>query len=129
MKKESPIFNDYGMTQWNWLVRHRENFKLGKDTQIGSFTVIDAMVGVEIQDNALIGFGVVILSYSSIGKKSGKVILKKNCRIGSNSTIMPGVTIGENSVVGANSFVSQSIPDNEVWFGIPARLHKKINKI
>jgi len=51
--------------------------------------------------------------------KEGKVILKKNCRIGSHSVIMPGVTVGENSIIGAFSFVNRDIPDNTVAVGVP----------
>jgi acetyltransferase-like isoleucine patch superfamily enzyme len=54
------------------------------------------------------------------------VVLKKNCKIGSHSLIMPGVTVGENSIVGAFSFVNEDIPDNVIAFGIPARVIKKI---
>ena len=59
-------------------------------------------------------------------QKKGKVILKKNCKIGTHSTIMPSVTIGENSIVAAYSFVTKNIPDNEIWGGIPAQLIKEI---
>jgi len=59
--------------------------------------------------------------------KKGEVILKKNCGIGSHSVIMPGVTIGENSIVGAFSFVNKDVPDNMLAFGIPAKIIKKIS--
>lgn len=126
MTYEEPRYSDYGLTQWHWLVRYRENFKLGKNTQIAPFTVIDAFHGVEIEDNVKIGFSCVIISNSTIDNKVGWVRLKKNCKIGANSTIMPGVTIGENSIIGANSFVNKDIPSNEIWLGTPARFHKKI---
>ncbi len=116
-----PEFDEIGMTQWYWRVSHRENFKLGKNTEIGSFTMIDAREGVEIQDDVKVGFACVILSYSSIDKKSGKVTLKRGCKIGANSVILPGVEIGEGAVVGANSFVNRNIPANEVWIGSPAK--------
>jgi len=125
---EKPKFNKRGLTQWYWRVLHPENFKLGENTQIGSFTVIDALKGVEIEDGVKIGFSCVIISYSSIDKKEGKVVLKKNCKIGSNAVIMPGITVGENAVVGANSFVNQDIPENEVWVGTPVRFLKKVAK-
>ena len=51
--------------------------------------------------------------------------LKKNCKIGSHSVIMPGVTIGENSIVGAFSFVNRDIPDHVVAAGVPAKVIKK----
>lgn len=124
--KEGPKYNKYGLTQWYWRVLHKENFKLGENVQIGSFTVIDALEGVEIQDEAKIGFGCTILSFSSIDQMGAKTILKRNCSIGSHAVIMPGITVGENSIVGANSFVNKNIPDNEVWVGSPAKFLRKI---
>ena len=57
--------------------------------------------------------------------KKGKITLKKNCKIGTHSTIMPGISIGENSVVAAYSFVTKNIPKNEIWVGIPAKYFRK----
>lgn len=54
--------------------------------------------------------------------KKGKVIIKRNAKIGSHSVIMPGVTIGMNAVVGAFSFVTEDILDNVVACGIPAKV-------
>ena len=56
-------------------------------------------------------------------------ILKRNCKIGSHSVVMPGVTVGENSVVGACSFVNQDVLDNQVVAGIPIRLIKTMDKL
>ena len=53
--------------------------------------------------------------------KYGKIIIKDNCFIGYGTTILPGVCIGPNSIVGAGSLVTKSIPSNEVWGGNPAR--------
>jgi acetyltransferase-like isoleucine patch superfamily enzyme len=114
-----------GMTQWSWRVIGLDNFVLGNNVEIGSFTVIDAKEGVVIEDDVKIGWGCSILSYSSIDDKSGKVILKNGCKVGANSVIMPGVTIGKNVVVGANSFVNKNIPSNQVWVGSPAKKIKK----
>jgi acetyltransferase-like isoleucine patch superfamily enzyme len=57
---------------------------------------------------------------------SKQVVLKKGCWIGANAIILPGVTIGENSVVGAGSVVTKSIPDRVVAVGSPARIIKVI---
>ncbi len=116
-----PVYNDYGITQWGWRVNHRENFKVSSNAWIGSFSCIQAKYGVEVQDDVIIGQSCVITSYSMISGKSGKVTLKKGCKIGAQTTIAPGVTIGENSIVGANSYVDKDIPDGEVWFGTPAQ--------
>jgi len=52
----------------------------------------------------------------------------KGARIAARVTVMPGVTIGENAVVGANSLVTKDIPEGELWFGQPARFIKKVSK-
>ena len=82
-----------------------------------------------IEDQVQIGSHCAIYSVSTIDNKTGHVLLKKNCRIGSHSTIMPGVIIGENAVVGAHSFVNKNVPDNEIVVGVPARkIAKSRNK-
>ena len=121
-----PVYNEHGMTQWHWIVRHKENFSLGKNVEIGNFTVIGCEHGVVIEDNVKIGYHCSIMSDSTVDNRKGKVILKKNCKIGAHTVIFPDVTIGKNSLIGANSLVNRSIPDNEVWFGSPARFYKKI---
>lgn len=122
----NPIYTSYGLTQWLWLVRHRENFKLGKNTQIASGVIIGCEHGVEIQDNVKIGYHAVIMSHSSIDDQQGKIILKKNCKIGAHSVIAGGVTIGENSILGACSYAKINVPNNEVWGGVPAKFIKNI---
>ena len=61
---------------------------------------------------------------STIDNKKGKVIIKENVRIGTHSTVMPGVTIGKNAIVGAYSFVNKNIPDNAVAIGVPVKIRK-----
>jgi len=92
---------------------------------IGAFTYINARYGVEIEDNVQIGSHCSIYSHSTIDNKKGKVVIKKNAKIGAHSVIMPGVTIGENSIVGACSFVNHDIPPNVVAIGVPAKVIKK----
>lgn len=119
-RKERPRFNKYGLTQWYWIARHHENLKLGKNVQIGAFTLLDCMKEMEIQDNVKIGWSCTIISYSSIDKKSGKITLKKGCKVGANSVIFPGVTIGEEAIVGANSLIRRDVPAGQTWVGSPA---------
>ena len=123
---ETPIIEHGKLTKWNWMVQHPENLKLGKKVDIGAFVYINSKYGVEIQDNVQIGGGVKIYSLDTIGNKKGRVILKKNCKIGSNSVIMPGVTIGENSIVGALSFLNTNVPDNVIVAGSPVKLIKRL---
>lgn len=122
---KSPVFDKSGMTKWNWMCQYSENLKLGKYTDIGSFTYINANFGVEIEDYVEIGSSCSIYSNNTIDGVTGKVTIKKNAKIGTHCTIMPGVTIGENSIIGAYSFVKSDIPANCVAYGIPAKVVKK----
>ena len=119
---QPPHIEDGKPTKYNWVVQHKEGLKLGWKTDIGAFTYINAKFGVTIEDEVQIGSHCSIYSISTIDNKQAPVVLKKNCRIGSHSTIMPGVTIGENAVVGAHSFVNRDIPAGSVAYGVPARV-------
>lgn len=55
-----------------------------------------------------------------------EVIISNNVFIGAHSTILKGVYIGENSIIGAGSVVTKSIPDNEIWAGNPVKFIRKI---
>ncbi len=125
---EYPQIEDGKPTKYNWVVQHKDKFKLGYKTVIGAFTYINAQYGVIIEDFVQIGSHCSIYSISTIDNKEGQIKLKKNCRIGSHSVIMPGITIGENSIIGAFSFVNKDIPANVVAFGIPVKIVKKIKK-
>ncbi len=125
-KWEYPQIDEGKPTKYNWVVQHKDNLKLGYMTDIGAFTYINAQFLVIIEAFVQIGSHCSIYSVSTIDKKQGRVELKKNCKIGSHSIIMPGVTVGENSIVGAMSFVTCDIPDNVVAVGVPAKVIKKI---
>ncbi|HME18340.1 MAG TPA: acyltransferase [Nitrososphaerales archaeon] len=117
-----PAFDERGMTKWGWMCQHPEKLRLGKYVDIGAFTYINAKYGVEIGELAQVGSHSSIYSVSTIDGKRGKVVIKRNARIGSHSVVMPGVTIGENAVVGAFSFVKSDVPADAVAYGIPARM-------
>ena len=121
---QKPDIKDGELTKWGWIVKNVENFSLGKNTDIGAFSYINALYGVTVQDDVQIGSHCSIYSVSTIDNKQGPVVLKKNSKIGSHSVIMPGVTIGENSTVGAFSFVNKDIPANCVAMGVPAKIKK-----
>ena len=123
---KNPKIGEGKLTQYNWIVQHKDNLKLGYKTDIGAFTYINAKYGVIIEDFVEIGSHCSIYSVSTIDQKKGQVLLKKNCRVGSHSVIMPGITIGENSIIGAFSFVNKNIPDNVIATGIPVKIIKEI---
>lgn len=125
---EYPEIEEGKPTKYNWLVQNLQSFHLGFKSDIGAFTYINAKYGVTIEDEVQIGSHCSIYSVSTIDGKKGEVVLKKNCRIGSHSVIMPGVTVGENAVVGAMSFVNRDIPDNVVAAGVPAKVIKNISR-
>lgn len=123
-----PKIIDGKPTKYNWIVQNLEGLVLGSKTDIGAFTYINALHGVVIEDNVQIGSHCSIYSISTIDNKTGKVILKYDCKIGSHSTILPGVTIGKNSIIGAHSLVNTDIPDNVIAFGAPAKIVRTLNK-
>ena len=134
--KNNPRFKDWKYpdikegrpTKYNWVVQNKEGLNLGYWSDIGAFTYINALHGVVIGDFVQIGSHCSIYSVSTIDKKEGEVRLEKGCSIGTHSVVMPGVTVGENSVVGAFSFVNGDIPPNVVAFGVPAKVIRQIDK-
>ena len=123
-----PDIGEGKLTKYNWIVQHKDKLKLGYKTDIGAFTYINAKNGVIIEDYVQIGSHCSIYSVSTIDNKEGQVILKKNCRIGSHSVVMPGISIGENSIIGAFSFVKRDIPDNVVAFGVPIKVIRNLTQ-
>ena len=123
-----PDIEDGKPTKYNWVVQNLDGLKLGFRTDIGAFSYINAKKGVTIEDEVQIGSHCSIYSISTIDNTAGEVVLKENCKIGSHTTILPGVTIGRNSIIGANSLVNKDIPNNVIAFGIPAKVVRKIEK-
>jgi len=123
-----PEIEEGRLTRYNWPVQNKQNLKLGYKTDIGAFTYINAKYGVTIEDFVQVGSHCSIYSVSTIDRKEGPVTLGKNCKIGTHSVVMPGVTVGENSVIGAFSFVNSDIPPNMVAAGVPAKIIRKLDK-
>ena len=128
MKKKwkKPVIKHGKMTSYNYIVQYPEKLKLGKNFDIGAFTYINCEYVVSIEDNVQIGSHCSIYSHSTIDSKKGPVVLKKNCNVGTYCTIMPSVTVGENSIIAAYSFVTKNIPKNQIWYGIPAKFKSRI---
>jgi len=121
-----PEVEEGKLTKYNWMVQNKDGLKLGYKTDIGAFTYINAKNGVVIEDFVQIGSHCSLYSESTIDNKMGQIILKKSCKIGSHSLVMPGVTVGENTVIGAFSFVNKDVPSNVVAAGVPIRIIKKL---
>lgn len=113
-------------TPWHWVVAYPERLSIGKYVDIGAFTYIMAQEGIVISNDVEIGSHCSIYSANTIDDTKGNVYLRRNCKIGSHSIIMPGITIGENSKVGAFSLVKEDVPDNVIVAGTPAKIIKKI---
>lgn len=122
---KKPTIKEGELTKYNWMVQHKENLELGRNTDIGAFTYINAKNGVVIEDDVQIGSHCSIYSVSTIDDKEGRVMLKKGCKIGSHSVIMPRVTVEEGAIVGAFSFVNKDVPRGVTAVGVPVKIVKK----
>lgn len=118
---KKPRFNKNGITKWQWMCQYHQNLKILKNSDIGAFSYINAKFGVIIEENVQIGSHCSIYSESTIDGKTGPIVIGKNARVGSHTTVMPGVTIGENAIVGAHSFVTSDVQPNSIVFGVPAK--------
>ena len=122
-------------------VRNKEmNLIIESNVLIGSHANIRANIGlVKIKKNTRVAQNVHIISsnhsYSDIIKQNWNshdikkvgVTIGENVWIGSNVVLLPGVTLGDYSVIGAGSIVTRNVPSREVWAGNPAKFIKKID--
>lgn len=84
--------------------------------------------GITIEDSVFIGPNVTFTNdFLPRSKRYPteflKTLLMRNASIGANSTIIGGITIGENSMIGAGSVVTRNVPSNTLWYGNPARFN------
>jgi acetyltransferase-like isoleucine patch superfamily enzyme len=142
--KLSKFINLYGCeigdeTKIGAFVEIQKNATVGKHCKISSHTFI--CEGVTIEDNVFVGHSVAFINdtYPRSTTPGGqlqteadwrveKTLVKKGSSIGSGSTILSKVTIGENSIVGAGSVVTRDIPPNSIAYGNPARVHRHIDQ-
>ncbi|NWF87950.1 MAG: N-acetyltransferase [Ignavibacteriaceae bacterium] len=117
-------------------VEIQKNATVGKNCKISSHTFI--CEGVHIEDNVFIGHNVTFINdkYPRATNIDGSMqtesdwsvvetFIKKGASIGSSSTILCGVTVGENAIVGAGSVVTKDVPANTIVAGVPAKPLKK----
>ena len=114
-------------------VEIQKNSIIGKNCKISTHTFI--CEGVEIEDNVFVGHNVTFINdkYPRATNTDGsmqsekdwevvKTFIKKGASIGSSATILCGVTVGENAVIGAGSVVTKDVPPNVVAAGVPAKI-------
>ncbi len=123
-------------TKVGTFVEIQKNAFIGKNCKISSHTFI--CEGVHIEDNVFIGHNVTFINDkmprsvnpdgSMQSEQDWKVVetyIKKGASIGSSSTILCGVTVGENAIVGAGAVVTKDVPPGVVVAGVPAKIIKK----
>lgn len=123
--------------------RFKPLIELGRDVRINSRCHIGSINKVKIGDNTLIGSNVMIIDHSH-GKNEyaemslhpsnrdlyskGPITIGKNCWLCENVVILPNVTIGKCSVIGASAVVTKDIPPYSVAVGNPARVVKRVTR-
>ncbi len=135
-----PYKNGKCVKVWEYCqIDSPKRLELGSNVSINRSCTINAAGGVKIGDNTLIGPKVIIYSQNHrfdiegvLIRKQGyilkEVIIGKNVWIAARATILPGVNIGDNSVIGSNTLVSKNIPPNSLVVGNPGRVIRKINE-
>jgi len=135
-KKISDLLSSKGLKYFNYI-----NSDISKDISIENNIIILKNVFIEtcvnIKSGTLINVGaqihhdVQIGEYCEIAPKAcllGKSVIGNNTFIGANATILPKITIGHNSIIGAGSIVTKDVPDNQIWYGNPAKFIKENEK-
>jgi len=126
-------------TKLGTFVEVQKNATVGKNCKISSHTFI--CEGVHIEDNVFVGHNVTFINdlYPRATAEDGKMqteedweviptYVKRGASIGSSVTVLAGVTIGENAIVGAGAVVTKDVPADTIVAGNPARVMRKIEK-
>jgi len=105
----------------------RDRCDLGDRVLMGSRGTLSA--GTVVEDEVVMKYAFVVTDTPNLQKNNEKSVgrLKRGSRFGASVVIMPAVTIGENAEIGACSQVRKDVPDNEVWFGTPAKYYRAVD--
>ena len=108
-----------------------QNVRIGKNVVVMNNSLFMSAGGITIEDDVLVAANSQIISNNHDPEEHliltcKPVVLKRNCWIGAGATILPGVTVGENAIVGAGSVVTKDVEANTVVGGIPAKLIKRL---
>jgi acetyltransferase-like isoleucine patch superfamily enzyme len=103
---------------------------MGRDSHIALWSRLDPMLPdlIEFEDDSGVGVGCTLITHSIIDTGQGMTFyygpikLCKGSRVGANSVIMPGVTIGEGAIVAAGALVTEDVPEWTIVGGTPARI-------
>ena len=130
MVRESNEIGNNVSIGTNSVIEH--HVKIGNDVRIHSNVFVPEYT--ELEDNCWIGPNVVFTNARYPKSKNVKetlkgAIVKKGAKIGANSTILPGITIGENALIGAGSVVTRDVEAGKVVAGNPAKIIKDISEI
>ena len=109
------------------------NIQVGRNVFLNSGCRFQDQGGITIGDGAQIGHNVVLATLNHDPDPAnrsqvipGPIVIGRNVWIGSNATVLPGVTIGDNAIVAAGAVVSRDVPANTVVGGVPARVLKRL---
>lgn len=118
-----PFYTDFG-----------KNITVGKNVFINACCHFQDQGGITLGDNCLVGHNVVFATlnhgFAPEERQSmlpAPIVVGRNVWIGSNSTILQGVTIGDNSIIAAGSVVTKDVPANAIVAGVPARFIRSIS--
>lgn len=118
-----PFYTDFG-----------KNITIGKNVFINACCHFQDQGGITLGDGCLIGHNVVFATlnhgFAPADRASlypAPIVLGKNVWIGSNSTLLQGIRIGDNAVIGAGSVVTKDVPANTIVGGVPARILRQID--
>jgi len=106
--------------------------RIGKKAYVGPYTFLGSCHRLEIGNDTLIGAGSYIITvnhrtddlsspFASQGYRGGDVVIGANVWLGAHVVVLPGVSIGDNAIVGAGAVVTKNIPMGARWAGVPAK--------